>query len=475
MAMIPRLAVLALLATGAACSSSGDAASSPDEVRYAYVLMGPDGVAVARAITAAATCPAISFDGGARVQMRVHAAAATIPTRPTAYDDIYNPGPAVFPVTTCDATVPARARSATIGARSLPMPKPVVQRLLVLGDTGCRMKAKLAPAHGDYQACDDPTAWPFQAVSDVAASFAPDLVVHVGDFHYRETPCPAGSPCAGVTNYGFGWASWEPDFFAPAEALLAAAPWIMIRGDHEICDRGGQGWWRFLDPRSAAPGQDCNVAADDMIGNYSEPYLVPLDAETVAVVFDTGAVSDGPFDPTSAESIIYRWQVQEAFFRAASWSHSLVLNHQPILAYNSAGASTPTKPIVPGTCDAGNGELQGVFDGLYGNLLFPGAVDAVLSGHLHMTQFTSFQESLPPTFVLGNGGTKLTDACTGDTPTTPYPGGTLAQPLSLTQWSEWGFATMERTASGWTATLYDQNGAVITACAVVGRTLACMK
>jgi hypothetical protein len=461
-----QVAALVLVAGGIGCSSkSGGEGPPPANVSYAYVLMGPDGVAVARAITADATCPVVTF-GGVAMQMTVHAAAATVPARPMAYDDIYSPGPAVFPVTTCDATVPAGARSATIGSRSLPLPKPVVQRIIVLGDTGCRMKAKLAPAHGDYQACDDPTAWPFQAVSDVAASFAPDLVVHVGDFHYRETPCPAGSPCAGVTNYGFGWASWEPDFFAPAESLLAAAPWIMIRGDHEICDRGGQGWWRFLDPRPIAPGQDCNAAADDMIGNYSEPYLVPLDADTVAVVLDTGAVSDGPFDPTSAESIIYGWQLQEAFYRAARWSHSLVLVHQPILAYNSGGSGSK------GKCDPGNGELQGVLDGLFGDLLFPGAVDAVLSGHLHMTQFTSFQESLPPTFVLGNGGTSLAPLCSSETPATPYPKGTLAQ--ALPQWREWGFATMERTASGWTATLYDLNGTVITACSVTGRAVACL-
>lgn len=461
-----KLVALALVAGGAACSSKGGGdAPAPVSVRYAYVLMGPDGVAVARAITTDATCPVVTFDGVA-VQMTVHAAAATVPARPMAYDDIYSPGPAIFPVTTCDATVPAGARTATVGSRSLPLPKSVVQRIVVLGDTGCRMKAKLAPAHGDYQACDDPLAWPFQAVSDVAASFAPDLVVHVGDFHYRETPCPAGTACAGVTNYGFGWASWEPDFFAPAERLLAAAPWIMIRGDHEICKRGGQGWWRFLDPRPIAPGQDCNVAADDLVGDYSEPYLVPLDPETVAVVLDTGAVSDGSYDPTSAESIIYGWQVQEAFHQAARWPHSLLLNHQPILAYNSGGSGGT------GACLPGNGELQGVLGALYGDLLFPGAVDAVLSGHLHMTQFTSFQESLPPTFVLGNGGTKLTADCSAETPATPYPKGTLAAPLY--QRSEWGFATMERTATGWMATLYDLTGVVITACEVNGRAVTCL-
>ena len=32
-----------------------------------------------------------------------------------------------------------------------------------------------------------------------------------------------------------------------------AAPWIVVRGNHESCSRAGQGWWRFLDPRPLAP------------------------------------------------------------------------------------------------------------------------------------------------------------------------------------------------------------------------------
>ena len=104
----------------------------------------------------------------------------------------------------------------------------------------------------------------------------PDLVIHVGDYHYRENACPAGNAgCAG-SPWGYGWDAWEADVFAPARRLFAAAPWIVVRGNHESCNRAGQGWWRFLDPRPLAPHQDCNVAADDGIGDYSEPYAVPL-------------------------------------------------------------------------------------------------------------------------------------------------------------------------------------------------------
>ena len=46
---------------------------------------------------------------------------------------------------------------------------------------------------------------------------------------------------------GDNWAVWQNDFFDPAAPLLAAAPWVLVRGNHELCRRGGHGWFRFLD------------------------------------------------------------------------------------------------------------------------------------------------------------------------------------------------------------------------------------
>jgi hypothetical protein len=67
-----RLVALALLAGAAACTNSAGDVSSPEDVRSAYVLMGPGGEAIARAITVAPTCPAISLDGAAhRLLVRV--------------------------------------------------------------------------------------------------------------------------------------------------------------------------------------------------------------------------------------------------------------------------------------------------------------------------------------------------------------------------------------------------------------------
>ena len=51
----------------------------------------------------------------------------------------------------------------------------------------------------------------------------PDLVIHVGDYHYRESPCADGNEgCAG-SPWGYGFDAWQADFLASAiaEALSA--------------------------------------------------------------------------------------------------------------------------------------------------------------------------------------------------------------------------------------------------------------
>src|SRR5438309_1335623 len=75
------------------------------------------------------------------------------------------------------------------------------------------------------QDCNDPMSWPFATIARLAAAKHPDLVIHVGDYHYRESPCPADRlGCAG-SPHGDNWAVWQKDLFDPAAPLLAAAPW----------------------------------------------------------------------------------------------------------------------------------------------------------------------------------------------------------------------------------------------------------
>ncbi|MFX8848454.1 hypothetical protein ABTM68_19140, partial [Acinetobacter baumannii] len=92
--------------------------------------------------------------------------------------------------------------------------------------------------------------------------------------------------------------------FAPAKPLLEAAPWIVARGNHETCSRGGQGWWRLLDPRPLESARDCNDPANDAKGDYSPPYAVSLGERAQVVVMDLSHAGTTPYmsdDPRVAE------------------------------------------------------------------------------------------------------------------------------------------------------------------------------
>ncbi len=168
------------------------------------------------------------------------------------------------------------AIAAILDGKALPLPRPNPQRIVIFGDTGCRLKT------GDpTQACNDAKAWPFPKVAAMAAAAHPDLMIHVGDYEYREDACPAGNAgCAG-SPFGYGWDAWNADFFQPAAPLFAAAPWIMARGNHEDCSRAGEGWFRFLDP---AP---MPTACADLTGDY----VVRL-GDFGVVVVDSAKVKD---------------------------------------------------------------------------------------------------------------------------------------------------------------------------------------
>src|SRR5205807_1157584 len=180
-----------------------------------------------------------------------------------------------FPIQICEARVPAAASRLAVGGIAMPTLPTRVRRIAILGDTGCRIAAKA------LQDCNDPASWPFAAIAKAGAAMRPDLVIHLGDYYYRERACPVGrAGCAG-SPHGDNWPAWKADLFDPAGPLLAAAPWVVVRGNHELCSRGGHGWFRLLDPHPAGP--DCL--------DRTEPYW--LSAGGLAfLVFDSADADD---------------------------------------------------------------------------------------------------------------------------------------------------------------------------------------
>lgn len=398
-------------------------AHAQGQAPIAFVILGPDSP-IARVITTDPQCPQITLNGTASA-MSVRAAPSTD-----------------FPVMVCDAALPPSVTSASVNGQALKLPKAQPQSVVVLGDTGCRLK-------GDFvQSCNDPVAWPFSKVSDSAASANPDLVIHVGDYHYREGPCVVDKAnCAG-SPYGDTWAAWNADLFAPGASLLKAAPWVIVPGNHEDCPRAGMGYFLLLDPRPLPA--TCPQYTDPYAINYMDPQIL---------VFDDASVNDLKVDP--AQLATYQKQLQQVnqLAKGTSW---MVL-HDPMYVFGSLGEK--------------NGKEQLFIDQLTlqqaSNNTFPASIQLFISGHVHLFQALSFdpKSGRPPQLVAGNGGTLL------DPPiTTPLTGLDMAG-MKVTfgeMIDKFGYVLMSRGSDGkWALAVKNESGGDMDKCVLGGGALLC--
>jgi Calcineurin-like phosphoesterase len=424
------LAVLAIIVLGTvtACAlppqaKSGSAAIAPSAIQAAWVVLGPNGMAIARVVTSGSRCPRINLDRQS-FTMQVRAQ----PTLPN------------FPVLTCEMILPSGVASAVVDGLPLPVPKTHPRRLVVIGDTGCRLKGKEA-----IQACNDAQAWPFESIARSAARWQPELVIHVGDYHYRESPCPPGNAgCAG-SPWGDNWPTWKADFFAPATELLRAAPWIVTRGNHEDCNRAGQGWFRFLDPQ--LPSLGCQ--------DYTAPYAVPM-GEGQLLILDSASAPDD----TAPAAMAAFYGSQLAALRQASSAEAWLLTHRPIwgIGQSDGGKDGPSMFHANATLQAASAKGLAPF------------ITLILSGHLHLFETLSFTTGRPPQLIVGNGGTALDPAITLPLVGTEIAGATVAEGTAL---DRFGFMTLERSDRGWMGTVRDAEGNAMAHCTISNDRITC--
>jgi hypothetical protein len=410
-------AVSAQLGTPIASPPATDVAAA---LPPAWLEFGPDGRLIARVIVER-ECPALAADG------------FDVPMSRRA------PASDAFPVVTCEASIPFGTRSASILNQDLSLPEGPIRRIAVIGDTGCRLNIweKL------YQACNDPEAWPFAQVAQAVADWDPDLIVHVGDYLYRESACPEGIAGCQGNPYGDNWATWDADFFTPAASLLGAAPWVFMRGNHETCDRNPVGWFTFLDPRryQAACQQ------------FTEPYVTTLPGVSFAVI-DSAEAADESDTPQEKAEYTRQFDLLAEMAPSGSW----LVTHRPVWG------------ILAGK----EGEFQvenAAFQAATGGSL-KADYELVLSGHIHVAESVAFDESSerPPQLVSGNAGTALDDI-----PTASPAAGELGDP-AVTQaetLSAFGFMTFEPTDTGWVATQRDKQGNLLLICELVLDQLTC--
>ena len=313
----------------------------------AFVVLGIQGRPIVRVLTTDGQCPDLDVDGKL-LSTILRAAPAVEPLRETGSAPV-NSKPSVFSVRTCELSLPRHSETASLHGQMLPLPPKIINRIVVIGDTGCRIKGRYA------QDCNDPQRYPFARIASLAAQWHPDIVVHVGDYLYRENACPAGNAgCAG-SPWGYGSDSWQADFFQPARVLLNAVPWVMVRGNHESCARAGQGWWRFLDPHPLRKKQDCNLAANDKIGDFADAYAVPLGQHDQFIVLDTSDAINKPLPTDDFRAQAYARMYQQMLVLDKQVAHNFILNHQPILGV-AAEEDVTSAVLTPG-----NQALQSVF------------------------------------------------------------------------------------------------------------------
>jgi predicted phosphodiesterase len=374
-----------------------------------WVELGPEDSVLARVVVSdEQSCPAITVDGVSR-PMTVR---WPIPVN-------FRPA--------CEFTIPAGAKSAKVGTQTLALPRTKIEKVIVLGDTGCRIKG------ARVQDCNDPAKWPLQRIAATASAEKPELVIHVGDYLYREDACPAAAEtmCGGVPP-GDNWPTWEADFFKPAAKLLAAAPWALSRGNHEDCSRSFQGWFYYLEPRPWGGG--CPA--------YTDPYVLKTGGMNL-VMFDSSATKDDVESPKDVE----RFAAQLGSIQT---SHAWLIDHHPFFGLKAGKDGKPPESI--------SLSLQAAW-----KQAAPHGIDAILSGHTHLFELLSFGQDRPLQIVAGDGGTALAEELPHQLDGIQIQGAAVMGSEVLI---EFGYTVFERGKHGseWKFTLHSQQGHPLAHC-----------
>jgi hypothetical protein len=374
-----------------------------------WLTYGPDG-ATARTIVTSGECPHITIDAR-RERMRIR----SLPGKD-------------YPVTSCEAAVPASARSASIGDQPLPVSKlGRTAKIAILGDTGCRRK--VSSGRASIQDCADPKAWPFQAIANAIAEWDPDLILNVGDYYYREAVLSGGKWVPST----YDWSRWNADWFEPAAKLLPNAPWVMVRGNHESCDRAAEGWFRFLEPRPYL-WEDQRMCKSNL--DYTPPYEVRA-GDMRFIVIDSSAVSDSTVDPDQVNVI-----ANELGLYTNKAAGAWMMLHHPIWAFGKYGGETPV--------------MWTAWNQLGANAPNPALM---LTGHMHLLEMISYADNRIPQLVVGNSGTALDNAA--PPPASPVGGRDIANFFAHDQF---GWVAATESAGTWTFDIRDTAGKTQATC-----------
>ena len=337
----------------------------------------------------------------------------------------------------CAAVLPERVRSLELQGQALPVPVENPQRIVIVGDTGCR----LSDDHGLYQECDNDAIWPFQYVAQSVADYRPDLILYTGDYIYREDACPEGNSGCEASPYGDNETTWRADWMDPARPMQLAAPMILVRGNHEICSRAGTGWFRYMDA----------FAHSDICVDNTPAWSVSLDKLDIGVI-DSGRVKD---EDDQELTELFAAQLQELKPRLGR--NAWIATHRPFWGF---GADDDSGELITPT-----GTLQDAVDAVG----LPQGTNLLVSAHIHLAEVIGFQGDRPPQMVVANGGTQLVPRVD---PPEEIDGVAIDVGLVLYQY---GFVSMESGAADrqWRAGFRDLEGRELEVCQLDSRRVSC--
>ncbi len=477
-----RRAALAALSI-AACALPQVPQAGDKDPMAGYVVLGQTDTgaqfALARVVIdkAGADCPALKPAGGKGDRQPMTARS--------------NPDKDSFDVTVCEAVYPTDGSRMDVHGTSLHLPAvpAAVSHIAVFGDTGCKPD--------DQKGCDKDKEWPFGEMADDAAKAdpAPDLVLHMGDYNYRGTPgsikikqaagksekvhvydagdntpsvtCTLSGPYYGQNSIGSDtpdtWKAWKHDFFDPATKLLAAAPWVAARGNHELCSRAGPGFFYLLDPGStlvqgSGGQQTCPPAEASQPLIFRQPYRVDLGGLSVIVLDSANACDQGTLHQEHFNAQFEQIQslVKDAPAANAIWLES----HRPLWGLKKADHDTPkTELDASGQYAVIDKTLQTAF----ATHPLPKPIHLILSGHMHRFQTIGFERpsELPNQLIVGNSGVALA----GNHPAAPFSvtiDDATAVGFGV---SEFGYMDIALTGGGnWTGSLLDRKGKSLARC-----------
>lgn len=349
-----------------------------------------------------------------------------------------NPDRRQFPISVCEAVLPFAASydvagetwTAQLDGKRYPLRLPSVvrtpEKALIVADTGCR--------DNKTQACKD-SSWYFHATipQDMAKLIARDgkatFMMVIGDVRYR------GGKAEGSGKKGQAWKDWKADFFSPligetqgkksnnskhskknkeqpqqqAYNLLAMAPWVAVRGNHELCasyGSGGPGWFFLLDPSSPLLDDSASVLAAASCSSdpkapeaITAPYRLDFDHRFSLLVTDSAAIEEGEQpDADQARALAQTLASAETHFKAGKDPERLAwwVTHKPVWA--AVGATRPK---------LSNATQQAALK-LLPKGTPPANVKLIASGHKHFYQSVEVDPAAaarqPLQLVIGNGG-----------------------------------------------------------------------